>query len=95
MSKRSQVTIFIVIGILLLLGIALILFMQRTAFDIERPPVPDDIVPLYLYVEAPSPCGRQDSRTFDRSVQLGHPAASRRQSAVRRSALRRDGGVGA
>ncbi len=50
---------------------------------------------LHLHAEAASPGGRQDPRAFDRALLAGHPAAAGRQGAVRRSALRRDGGVGA
>ncbi len=50
---------------------------------------------LHLHVEAASPGGRQDPRPFDRPVLAGHPAAARRQGAVRRPALRRNGGLGA
>jgi hypothetical protein len=41
------------------------------------------------------PRGRQDPRALDRPVLARHPAAAGRQGAVRRPALRRDGGVGA
>ena len=50
---------------------------------------------LHLHAEAAPPGGRQDPRALDRPVQPGHPAAAGRQGAVRRPALRRDGGVGA
>ncbi len=45
--------------------------------------------------QAAPPGGRQDPRALDRALQPGHPAAAGRQGAVRRSALRRDGGLGA
>jgi DNA-directed RNA polymerase subunit beta len=45
--------------------------------------------------EAAPPGGRQDPRPLHRPVQPGHPAAAGRQGAVRRPALRRDGGLGA
>ena len=50
---------------------------------------------LHLYAEAAPPGGRQDPRPLDRAIQPGHPAAAGRQGAVRRPALRRDGGLGA
>ena len=50
---------------------------------------------LHLHAEAAPSGGRQDPRAFDRAVQPGDPAAAGRQGAVRRPALRRDGGVGA
>ena len=50
---------------------------------------------LHLHAEAAPPGGRQDPRPLDRPVQPGHPAAAGRQGAVRRPALRRNGGVGA
>ena len=50
---------------------------------------------LHLHAEAAPPGGRQDPRALDRPVQPGHPAAAGRQGAVRRPALRRNGGVGA
>ena len=49
----------------------------------------------HLHAQAASPGGRQDPRPFDRSLQLGHPAAAGRQGPVRRPAVRRDGGLGA
>ena len=39
--------------------------------------------------------GRTGEKFFDRSVQLGHSAAARRQGAVRRTAFRRNGSLGA
>ena len=50
---------------------------------------------LHVHPEAPPPRGRQDPRALDRPVLARHPAAAGRQGAVRRSAVRRDGGVGA
>ena len=50
---------------------------------------------LHLHAEAAPSGGRQDPRPLDRPVLAGHPAAARRQGAVRRPALRRNGGVGA
>ena len=50
---------------------------------------------LHLHAEAAPPRRRQDPRPLDRPVQPRHPAAARRQGAVRRPALRRNGGVGA
>src|SRR5207253_4971076 len=50
---------------------------------------------LHAHAQAPSPGRRQDARALDRAVQPGDAAAARRQGAVRRPALRRDGGVGA
>jgi DNA-directed RNA polymerase subunit beta len=45
--------------------------------------------------EAAPPRGRQDPRALHRSLLARHPAAAGRQGAVRRPALRRDGGLGA
>src|SRR6185312_3107622 len=45
--------------------------------------------------EAAAPGRRQDPRPLDRPLLPGHPAAAGRQGAVRRPALRRNGGVGA
>src|SRR5262249_40383620 len=45
--------------------------------------------------EAVAPGGRQDSRPLHRSVLADYAAAARRQSAVRRTALRRNGSLGA
>ncbi len=50
---------------------------------------------LHLHAEAASPGRRQDPRPLDRPLQPGHPAAAGRQGAVRRPALRRNGGLGA
>ena len=50
---------------------------------------------LHLHAEAASSRRRQDPCAFDRAVQARHPAAAGRQGAVRRPALRRNGGVGA
>ena len=50
---------------------------------------------LHLYVEAVAPGGRQDPRAVDRAVFADHAAAAGRQSAIRRTALRRNGSVGA
>ena len=50
---------------------------------------------LHLHAEAASSGGRQDPRPVDRPVLARHPAAAGRQGAVRRPALRRDGGLGA
>ena len=50
---------------------------------------------LHVHVEVEPLGRRQDARALDGSVQLGHAAAARRQGAVRRSTLRRDGGLGA
>ena len=50
---------------------------------------------LHLHAEALAPGRRQDPRPVDRAVLAHHPAAAGRQGAVRRPALRRDGGVGA
>ena len=49
---------------------------------------------LHARAEAAPPGRRQDARPFDRTVQPRHAAAARRQGAVRRPALRRDGSVG-
>src|SRR5205814_1459255 len=50
---------------------------------------------LHLHAEALAPGRRQDPRAIDRAVLAHHPAAAGRQGAVRRPALRRDGGLGA
>ena len=50
---------------------------------------------LHVHPEAAPPGRRQDPRAFDGPVLAGHPAAAGRQGAVRRPALRRDGGLGA
>ena len=50
---------------------------------------------LHVHPEAQPPGRRQDPRALDRPVLARHPAAAGRQGAVRRPALRRDGGVGA
>ena len=49
----------------------------------------------HVHPEAAPPRRRQDPRSLDRPLLARHPAAAGRQGAVRRSALRRDGGVGA
>ncbi len=50
---------------------------------------------LHVHPEAAPPRRRQDPRALDRPVLTRHPAAAWRQGAVRRAAVRRDGGVGA
>ena len=50
---------------------------------------------LHLHAEAPPPRRRQDPCPIDRPLQPGHPAAAGRQGAVRRTAIRRNGGLGA
>ena len=50
---------------------------------------------LHVHPQAAPPRGRQDPRAEHRPVLARHAAAARRQGAVRRPALRRDGGVGA
>ena len=50
---------------------------------------------LHLHAEALPPGRRQDPRPLDRTVLAHHAAAARRQGAVRRPALRRDGSLGA
>ena len=50
---------------------------------------------LHLHAEAAPPGRRQDPRPLDRPLQPRHPAAAGRQGAVRRPALRRNGGLGA
>ncbi len=50
---------------------------------------------LHLHAEAVAPGRRQDPRALDRPVLAHHAAAARRQGAVRRTAVRRDGSVGA
>ena len=49
---------------------------------------------LHVHPEAAPPGGRQDPRPLDRPLLARHPAAAGRQGAVRRPALRRDGGLG-
>ena len=56
---------------------------------------PEDHRRLHVHPEAAPPRRRQDPRALDRPVLARHPAAAGRQGAVRRPALRRDGGVGA
>ena len=56
---------------------------------------PADHRRLHLHAQAPPPGRGQDPRPVDRPVQPDHPAAAGRQGAVRRPALRRDGGLGA
>ncbi len=50
---------------------------------------------LHLHAQAVAPGRRQDPRAVDRAVLAHHAAAARRQGAVRRPAVRRDGGLGA
>ena len=50
---------------------------------------------LHVHAQTQPPGGRQDACTFDRSVLARYAAAARWQGAVRRSALRRNGSVGA
>ena len=50
---------------------------------------------LDLHAEAEPPRRRQDPRAVDRAVLARHAAAARRQGAVRRPAVRRNGSVGA
>ncbi len=50
---------------------------------------------LHLHAEAVAPGGRQDPRALHRTVLADHPAAAGRQGAVRRTALRRNGSLGA
>ena len=50
---------------------------------------------LHVHPQAAPPRRRQDPRALDRPVLARHAAAAGRQGAVRRPALRRDGGVGA
>ena len=49
---------------------------------------------LRLHPEARPPGGRQDPRPLHRPLLDDHPAAAGREGAVRRPAVRRDGGVG-
>ena len=49
---------------------------------------------LHVHPQAAPPGRRQDPRALDRPLLAGHPAAAGRQGAVRRPALRRDGGLG-
>ena len=48
-----------------------------------------------LHAQAPPPGRGQDPRPVDRPLLADHPAAAGRQGAVRRPAIRRDGGLGA
>jgi hypothetical protein len=50
---------------------------------------------LHVHPEAAAPRRRQDPRALDGPLLARHPAAAGRQGAVRRPALRRDGGLGA
>ena len=50
---------------------------------------------LHLHAEALAPGGRQDSRALHRTVLADYAAAAGRQGAVRRTALRRNGSLGA
>ena len=50
---------------------------------------------LHLHAETVAPGRRQNPRPLDRAVLAHHAAAARRQGAVRRPAIRRNGGVGA
>ena len=50
---------------------------------------------LHLHAEAVAPGRRQDPRALDRTVLAHHSAAARRQGAVRRTAVRGNGGLGA
>ena len=63
----------------------------RTGDRFDRP-----ITVGYIYMLKLAHLGRrQDPRAFDRPVLDDHAAAARRQGAVRRTAVRRDGGLGA
>ncbi len=67
------------------------LFDGRTGDTFDR-----KVTVGYIYMLKLHHLGRrQDPRAFDRAVQPRHPAAAGRQGAVRRPALRRNGGVGA
>ena len=48
----------------------------------------------HVHAEAAPPRGREDPRPVHRAVLARHPAAAGRQGPVRRSAARRDGGLG-
>ena len=50
---------------------------------------------LHLHAQAVAPRRRQDPRPLDRALLAHHAAAPRRQGAVRRPAVRRDGSLGA
>src|SRR5262245_60991923 len=50
---------------------------------------------VHLHAQTLAPGGRQDSRALDRPLQPDHTTAARRQGAIRRPALRRNGGLGA
>ena len=67
------------------------LFNGRTGEPFEK-----QVTVGYMYIlKLQPPRRRQDPRALDRPVLARHPAAAGRQGAVRRPALRRDGGVGA
>ena len=61
----------------------------------RRPVRPQGDGGLHLHAEAAPSRRRQDPRALDRPLQPRHPAAAGRQGAVRRPALRRNGGLGA
>ncbi len=50
---------------------------------------------LHLHAETVALGGRQDPRAFHRAVFADHPAAAGRKSAIRRTAFRRNGSLGA
>ena len=73
---------------------------RRTARPSSTTGAPASVRPaghgrLHLHAEAGPPGRGQDPRPLHRPVLPDHPAAAGRQGAVRRPALRRDGGLGA
>jgi hypothetical protein len=66
------------------------LYNGRTGEPYDNPVT----VGLHVHPEAGPPRRRQDPRPLHRPVLDDHPAAAGREGAVRRPALRRDGGVG-
>ena len=51
-KKRGQITVFIIIGIILLLGVATVLFIQQTTSQISyKAQVPEQLVPVYTYIQ--------------------------------------------
>ena len=70
---------------------------RRSCYDGRTgEPFDREITVGYIYMLKLAPPGRgQDPRPLDRPIQPDHPAAAGRQGAVRRPALRRDGGLGA
>ncbi len=51
LKKRGQITVFIIVGILILLSTALIIYLRRPAITPETIVVPEQVVPIKEYVE--------------------------------------------